>query len=334
MTTRRELGTISQNEGLITYLEFHKSSHLFCGTEKGDILIWKANHWQQYPSLTGHTDRINSISVHPSGVLALSTSKDKTLKLWNLKTGQISHTNKLAEAADMVKWAPDGQHYLLISDNKIVLYSSVGTKINKMSEPKKILTSCWIDSTYFCTGGEDQILNIWKIDENSPTYAISKFSNRIKGISTIQKPEKWDSHKFPFIITISSDQYLKIWDIEKSLDIPVQSIFTDFRLISLCASLVPTTNLLKFSNKSSKKRDLPVVSQDDQINNEKNQNENKKYKIVPTKSKKPDGTPLKSILKKSKVMDESKIDKPKTIKKRKILNKVSLSSQLKKMTEK
>src|SRR5690606_3795825 len=100
LNVRRELGTIVRSEGQINCLEFWKTSHLFCGTERGDILIWKTNQWDQLPSLKGHTDRVNSISVHPSGILALSVSKDKTLKLWDLEKGLVAHTNKLEQEAE------------------------------------------------------------------------------------------------------------------------------------------------------------------------------------------------------------------------------------------
>ena len=38
--------------------------------------------------LGGHKDGITSLAVHPSGSLALSTSKDKTIRLWNLLEGR------------------------------------------------------------------------------------------------------------------------------------------------------------------------------------------------------------------------------------------------------
>lgn len=38
--------------------------------------------------LSGHKEAITSISIHPSGKLALSVSKDNTLKLWNLVQGK------------------------------------------------------------------------------------------------------------------------------------------------------------------------------------------------------------------------------------------------------
>ena len=39
-------------------------------------------------TFTGHKDIITSCQISPDGQLLYSSSKDKTLKAWNLKTGK------------------------------------------------------------------------------------------------------------------------------------------------------------------------------------------------------------------------------------------------------
>jgi WD40 repeat protein len=39
---------------------------------------------------SGHKEPITSVSIHPSGKLALSVSKDNTMKLWNLVQGMLT----------------------------------------------------------------------------------------------------------------------------------------------------------------------------------------------------------------------------------------------------
>lgn len=45
--------------------------------------------------LSGHKEAITSISIHPSGKLALSVSKDNTMKLWNLVQGNTFAVTKV-----------------------------------------------------------------------------------------------------------------------------------------------------------------------------------------------------------------------------------------------
>lgn len=51
---RKEMGVITRSEGLVTCMDFYKNTHLLCGTEKGDILVWKCKKWDQLKSLEGH----------------------------------------------------------------------------------------------------------------------------------------------------------------------------------------------------------------------------------------------------------------------------------------
>jgi WD40 repeat protein len=43
-------------------------------------------------TLEGHTEWVNSVAVTPDGRFAVSASEDKTLKVWDLGTGQAVRT--------------------------------------------------------------------------------------------------------------------------------------------------------------------------------------------------------------------------------------------------
>jgi WD40 repeat protein len=40
------------------------------------------------PTLTGHSDRVTAVAVTPNGRLADSAARNKTLRVWELETGQ------------------------------------------------------------------------------------------------------------------------------------------------------------------------------------------------------------------------------------------------------
>jgi len=48
-------------------------------------------------TMKGHKGRVNGLSVHPTGKIAISVGKDKTLRLWNLMTGRKASATKLRE---------------------------------------------------------------------------------------------------------------------------------------------------------------------------------------------------------------------------------------------
>lgn len=97
-------------------------------------------------SLKGHSGRINSIDVHPSGKVALSVGKDKTLKMWDLMRGRgaaslalgvgelIPYVHPLDDAysglarnveAEKVKFSADGKHFAILTPHGIDVYTTV-----------------------------------------------------------------------------------------------------------------------------------------------------------------------------------------------------------------
>jgi protein MAK11 len=111
--------------GLANCLEFFGKTHLFVGLENGNIVIYDTHEWESQKTMKGHTARVNSIAVHPSGLLALSTSKDRTMRLWALKKGVCSHTEKLGFEADKVIWSPKGEQYAVLNDTKVHIFNKV-----------------------------------------------------------------------------------------------------------------------------------------------------------------------------------------------------------------
>lgn len=50
-------------------------------------------------SFKGHVGRVNSVNVHPTGKLALSLGKDRTMKMWDLMKGKAGGSVKLGKGA-------------------------------------------------------------------------------------------------------------------------------------------------------------------------------------------------------------------------------------------
>jgi protein MAK11 len=46
---------------------------------------------------SGHKGRVNSVAVHPSGKVALSVGKDRTLRMWDLMRGKGCASTKIGK---------------------------------------------------------------------------------------------------------------------------------------------------------------------------------------------------------------------------------------------
>ncbi|KAK9237091.1 WD40-repeat-containing domain protein [Lipomyces kononenkoae] len=134
---RKEIGTLMFHEGSVTCLKFVSGAvgedeersaggsgkWLISGGEDGKILVWRTKDWEVLADMKGHKGAINDISVHPSGKIALSVGRDRTLRLWNLMTAKNASVLKLTDGeAIQVAWSTTGDKYAVGWQRKIVIY--------------------------------------------------------------------------------------------------------------------------------------------------------------------------------------------------------------------
>lgn len=83
--------------------------------------------------LGGHKGPVDCVAIHPTGMLAFSVSRDRTLRLWNLVQGRCSFTRKLRSPANIVKWgALDGLvggSYLLVAGKEVQLFRAADNSV-------------------------------------------------------------------------------------------------------------------------------------------------------------------------------------------------------------
>jgi WD40 repeat protein/serine/threonine protein kinase len=80
------------------------------GSPEGTIRLWDADSGALLKELTGHTDGIWAMAFSPDGktLASAARSRDNTVKLWNVSTGQIIHTFKLKGHSTALVFSPDG----------------------------------------------------------------------------------------------------------------------------------------------------------------------------------------------------------------------------------
>ena len=74
--------------GSITSVHFPTPSHLLATSEDSTMSLFRTSDWALLKSLKGHSGRVNHVDVHPTGRVALSVGKDKTLRMWDLMRGR------------------------------------------------------------------------------------------------------------------------------------------------------------------------------------------------------------------------------------------------------
>lgn len=215
----QEMGNLIEHEGAITELEFFKNKFLFSASEDNTICIWNMNTINCEKKLKGHKQSINSISVHPSGKLMLSVGKDKTVRTWNLIQGRLAFVTNLKESANLVRWSPNGQNFLLGYNKRLDIYDIKTCGIvNSISIETGIGCVRFVDDKIL-VGKENGDLDFYNVLTNESLFTFKAHERRIKDfclipseqIPTVKSNSKSNSK---MITTISSDGFLKLWNID------------------------------------------------------------------------------------------------------------------------
>ncbi|XP_032298394.1 p21-activated protein kinase-interacting protein 1 isoform X2 [Coturnix japonica] len=165
MRKKVEHGALLQHNGTITCLEFYGTAHLLSGSEDGLICIWNTKRWECLKSIKAHKGQVTSLSIHPSGKLALSVGTDKTLRTWNLVEGRSAFIKNLKQNAHIIKWSPDGKKYVTVIANKVDIYKlDTASIIGTITIEKRISSIRFITDSVLAVAGDDEIIRFYSCD--------------------------------------------------------------------------------------------------------------------------------------------------------------------------
>lgn len=209
-------------------------------------------------TLQGHKDWVNSIALSPDGHTLASGGEDKTVKLWNINTGQEIRTLKKGwwykghdAPVRTVAFSPDGQTLASGSDDNTIKLWEVSTgKIRRILHGE----GYWVRTVAFSPDGkflasECETIKLWEVSTGkefrtfkgfhvvvfSPdgrTLATAGVNNTIKlwEVSTGKEIHTFKRHR-DYVTSIafspdgqmlasgSEDQTIKLWDIKTGKEI-------------------------------------------------------------------------------------------------------------------
>lgn len=254
--TNTDLGFLmNPGEGAVTALCFfvpqtgYSPTHLLAGCADGTISVWNiGGDWECMKALKGHRGEVTDITVHPSGRLALTTSRDGSLRLWDLVKGRATFTTKVEGIADSVSFSPSGSAYSIVCGSVVTIKSlEVGGQNEEVFLPlhhtSRVHCQLWGHGDHvLMTGAEDGSLRIWNAKSGREMLCIKgSHARRIKSLAHVysndacQRSESTGPQNgqrstlesnnrdkvmrdVPEILaTASSDGIIKLWNLKNAM---------------------------------------------------------------------------------------------------------------------
>lgn len=141
---------------------------LVSGSDDFTLFLWNPEQDKKpLARLTGHQQLVNDVKFSPDGRILASASFDKSIKLWEAKTGKFIGTLRgHVQAVYMVSFSVDSR--LLVSgsaDSTLKLWD-LKTKKLKVDLPghaDEVFAVDWsTNGLVVASGGRDKVLKLWK----------------------------------------------------------------------------------------------------------------------------------------------------------------------------
>ncbi|NEP40195.1 MAG: protein kinase [Okeania sp. SIO2H7] len=207
-------------------------SNLTC--KNPDLTNYKkpVKNWECVRVIKGHSAKVNSLAIGPKGLSLVSCSNDKTIKLWNLQTGQLLHRFfGHTSGVDSVAISPDGKRLVSGSSDRTILawnlssrfeierfYSHSGSPYShRFGAVNAVAFSP--DGKIIASGSEDKSIKLWNPRSGELLY---KLEGHLDGVLCLSyaipydiennlATDNFNPHKYHTLASGSADGEIKLW---------------------------------------------------------------------------------------------------------------------------
>ena len=211
----------------------------------------------------GHTNWINSLVIDSAGKYILSSSRDNTIKLWEISSGLEVQNYSQSQAITKAIFNNHDQEIISSSkDSKIVIWDKItGVKKSTLSYHSDAVNDFIIFNNFLLSVGDDSMLVKWNINQKSidTAFKLNFVPTIIKQISN-ENFVVFGESNLMYLFNIDNSN-LKLQSFQKELKVFSVDIIDSNRLIILFQN-----GMLLCYNWKSNKTEFEIITGDSQIN--------------------------------------------------------------------
>ena len=172
-------------------------------------------------SLIGHSESVLSVAISPDGQTVASGSGDRTIKIWQLRTGELVNTlYGHSSWVSAVAISPDGQTLVSGSgDNTIKIWQlRTGQLLRTLTGHSKWVNSVAIspDGQTLVSGSGDNTIKIWQLRTGRLLRTLTRHSYGVISVAVSPDNQTFVSGNGT-IWPLGDDYTIKIWQLSTGL---------------------------------------------------------------------------------------------------------------------
>jgi WD40 repeat protein len=177
--------------------------------------------WRSLRTLTGHEGGVTALAISPGGRILASGSSDKSIKFWNLATGELLHTisgrsfwggDGHTERISTLAFSPDGEALASGSNDGSVKWWDLATieLIRNLPNHGWGISALTFnpDGYSLVYGSSDGLIQVWDLETETITLTFNKHQAQISDL--LFEP---DGH---ILMSSSYDKTICLWDAQSA----------------------------------------------------------------------------------------------------------------------